>query len=228
MTPGHDITVVSSLSISCVTGIVLAGGRSSRFGKDKGFEPFARENLIERAANQLKGFHEVIVATSAELAVRVNALRLAARTAIDTRAGLGPIAGIHAGLLVSSTEHSLVVACDMPFLNRQLLLYMAGLRRGYDIVVPRVGGFTEPLHAIYSKNCLPAIEKKINAGSPALHDLLQGPRVRFVEEDEVDRFDPRHLSFININSQADMERAKKLALDLHLETPNSIEGDVRA
>lgn len=211
-----------------VTGIVLAGGKSTRFGTDKGFELFGPESLIERAVSLLDWLEKLIVVTSAELAQRIDALRLPARTVLDVKTGLGPMAGIHAGLLASSTRHSLVVACDMPFLNRHLLEYMIGLRQGYDMVVPRVSGLPEHLHAVYSRDCLPAIERKFAQGRSEVHALVDGVRVRFVEQAEVDRFDPQHLSFFNVNSKTDMDRARRLVNDMAAAAAKSREGGSKA
>ncbi len=213
--------------VDAVTGIILAGGKSIRYGRDKAFERIAGETLIDRALRQvgsLSGVQELMLVTSEKLAAGLNYLKSAVqrgqgeisqcapaiRIVCDQRPEQGPMGGIHAGLSAATCEYSVIVGCDMPFLNRGLLQYMFSLRSGYDMVVPRVSGLPEPLHAIYSKSCLPAIETRLEAGKPMVYRLLEGVRVRFVEQDEVERFDPKHLSFFNINSMDDMEKAREL------------------
>lgn len=112
---------------------------------------------------------------------------------------------------MSEHAYNIVVAGDMPFLNVELLRYMLGIAPYHDIVVPRVGSMKEPLHAVYSRRCLEPIDRMFNSGDFQVSHLLELPRVRFVESAEIERFDPAHLSFFNINTQADLDRARSLA-----------------
>ncbi len=79
------------------------------------------------------------------------------------------------------------------------------------MVAPRVGDYVEPLHAVYTKSCLTPIESMIKQDNLSVHKLLQSVKVRYVETEEINRFDPAHLSFFNINTDADLEKARKLA-----------------
>jgi molybdopterin-guanine dinucleotide biosynthesis protein A len=79
-------------------------------------------------------------------------------------------------------------------------------------VVPRLDGLVEPLHAVYSKSCLAPIERLLKQGNMEVRVLFDLVRVRYVESDEIDRFDPEHLSFFNINTEADLERARQIAM----------------
>jgi molybdopterin-guanine dinucleotide biosynthesis protein A len=97
----------------------------------------------------------------------------------------------------------------MPFLNLSLLRYMQGLASRYDVVIPRRGQLTEALHAFYSRNCLPLIEQQLLAGDLRIIHFLPHVRVRYVDREEIEVFDPQHLSFFNINSQADLEKARE-------------------
>lgn len=124
--------------------------------------------------------------------------------------GMGPLGGIYTGLSEASSFHSLVVACDMPFLNRSLLEYMVELAPSYDFIVPRVKGELEPLHAVYSKNCLEPMARRLRRGELRIIGFAEEVRVRIVEEAEMDRFDPEHLSFFNINTADDLRRAREL------------------
>ena len=117
---------------------------------------------------------------------------------------------IFSGLQASSNHHSLVVACDMPFLNLALVRHMQSLAGAYDVVIPRVQQFTEALHAIYSKRCLPHIESRLRAGDLQVTGFLPDVRVGYVEQAEIEIFDPDHLSFFNINSQEDLQKAYEI------------------
>jgi len=121
------------------------------------------------------------------------------------------LVGIYTGLTASDSFYNLVVACDMPFLNRGLLQYMIQIADSFDVVVPRLGNMVEPLHAVYSKNCLAPAESLLKQGNLSVYQLFPLVKVRYVEAEEIDRFDPQHLSFFNINTEADLETARKLA-----------------
>jgi len=98
----------------------------------------------------------------------------------------------------------------MPFLNRALLCYMVQLSANFDLVVPRVGNLAEPLHAVYTKDCLAPIEDMIKQGELKIHLLFNLVKVRYVEAEEIERYDPGHLSFFNVNTEADLKKAREL------------------
>ncbi len=122
----------------------------------------------------------------------------------DIYADRGPLGGIHSAVFNARTPHVLTVACDMPWLNRELLAYLLTLRETADVVVPRWGKFPEPLHAVYSKRCLPPIEKNIEAGDLKITRFYHDVTVRFVDRREIARFDPLGQSFTNVNSPQDL------------------------
>lgn len=123
----------------------------------------------------------------------------------DVRDRRGSLIGLYSGLLHSQDDYNLVVACDMPFLNRRLLEYMAGLSREYDVLLPRIGTFVEPLHAIYSRDLLPVIEECVRRDQQRIRDIFAGRRVQYLTEEEIDRFDPRRRSFVNVNTPEEYE-----------------------
>jgi len=87
---------------------------------------------------------------------------------------------------------------------------MLEVSAGFDIVIPRLGNMIEPLHAVYSKNCLGAIEKLLAEDILKVDNLLKMVKVRYVEAGEIDNFDPEHLSFFNVNTKADLNIAREL------------------
>jgi molybdopterin-guanine dinucleotide biosynthesis protein A len=81
---------------------------------------------------------------------------------------------------------------------------------GYDYTLPKINNWYEPLHAIYSKNCIGPINSILEQGKKVIVELFKYVKVRYVEAEEIGRFDPQHLSFFNINTREDMEKAKKI------------------
>jgi molybdopterin-guanine dinucleotide biosynthesis protein A len=134
-----------------------------------------------------------------------------ARIALDIYPGKGSLGGIFSGLSAAQEEWGVVVACDMPFLNLDLLRYLASLREDVDAVVPVLEGRPEPTHSLYSKACLPHIEARLKANDLKISGFFDEVRVKYVPEDDIARFDPDYLSFFNINSPADLDKALALA-----------------
>ena len=130
----------------------------------------------------------------------------------DVYGGKGPLGGIYTGLLTSRSSNSIVVACDMPFLNTELLRYMVESAEGFDAVVPRLGDrMVEPLHAIYSQDCVSKIKTRLEQDRLGVLSFLDTLHVRHVEKVECQRFDPELMSFFNINYQSDLDRAIEMA-----------------
>jgi molybdopterin-guanine dinucleotide biosynthesis protein A len=134
------------------------------------------------------------------------------RRVVDIYPGKGPLGGIYSGLVASSCSRAIVVACDMPFVSVALLDYMAQFIPAFDVVVPRMKEMVEPLCAIYSKNCVVPIQRLLERNELAIRELFGAVRVKYVEEDSIDRVDPEHLSFFNVNTKADLDKARRLLL----------------
>ena len=196
------------MDVSC---IVLAGGKGLRLGQDKALEVVGDRSLLEWVIFHLSSLNSNIIVVTA---FKRSFLQLGGypklKVVTDIYPSKGALGGIYTGLKASGSFSNLVVACDMPFLNQALLRYMIQVSAGFDLVVPRLGDMVEPLHAVYSKGCLASIESLLQQDNLSLRQLFTLVKVRYVEAEEIDRFDPEHLSFFNINSQADLERAKRL------------------
>ncbi|MFC1994692.1 molybdenum cofactor guanylyltransferase [Chloroflexota bacterium] len=193
-----------------MTAIMLAGGRSRRLGREKAQMTVAGESLLERVTSRVGLLCTRVIVVAAQ-GQQLAAPYCGAEIIADMYPGKGPLGGIYTGLLASDSFHSLVVACDMPFLNLELLRYMVELAPELDVVVPLSHGMPEPLHSIYSKNCLPHMERLLEQGDLRIADFFPRVRVRLVQERDSAKFDPLHLSFFNINTRADLERAQELA-----------------
>jgi molybdopterin-guanine dinucleotide biosynthesis protein A len=200
-----------TLDIGC---IVLAGGKGLRLGRDKVREVVGNSNLLQRVLFKLAPFNgNIIIVTAGEKSLPQFAGYQRFRIVTDTYPGKGALGGIYTGLAISDSEYNLVVACDMPFLNQALLRYMIGLSAGFDLVVPRLDELVEPLHAVYTKSCLAPIEKLLKQDNLEIRALFEMVKVRYVEAEEIDRFDPKHLSFFNINTEADLKKAWQLVTE---------------
>ncbi len=197
----------SSSKYMKVTSIVLAGGKNLRLGKYKALEVIGGKSLIERVIERLRPLtNRILIVTSQEQSDLPVADR--AEILVDLYPGKGPLGGMYTGLLSSQSSRSIVVACDMLFLNTELLRYMIELSRDFDVVVPRLGEeMVEPLHAIYSKNCLGNMKTQLERKQLRVNSFFNSVRVRYVERAECQKLDPQLLSFFNINYQSDLDRA---------------------
>jgi molybdopterin-guanine dinucleotide biosynthesis protein A len=191
--------------VSC-SAIILAGGQSQRLGTDKALLELDGKWLLERIVNTLASLSNdlLVIANDEE-----KFAQLPVRLIPDARPGTGPLGGIYSGLQAMRHERGLFVACDMPLLNPALLQYMIQLSADFDVVIPRIAGNTEPLHAVYSKACVRPIAKVLDGGELRVIAFFPQVRVRYVEHNEIDVLDPEHLSFFNINTPDDLKRAQQ-------------------
>jgi molybdopterin-guanine dinucleotide biosynthesis protein A len=198
-----------SLSVDTrdVSGIILAGGKSARLGHNKALVDAAGRLLIERVIDRVQSVvDEIVLVTNCP--DRFSFLDLPMTG--DIYRGVGTLGGLHAGLRAVHGQYALTVGCDMPLLNVDLLRHIVSLRHGYDVVIPRVGEYTEPLHALYGRRCLPGIERAIEAGQRRVMRACDDVRVRYVTDGEIAAYDPRHLSFFNVNDADDLRTMEEL------------------
>lgn len=187
--------------MSQLTVAIQAGGQSSRMGQDKSFVLFQGRPMIEVVGDTVKGLGDelILIANRPE-----DYAHLGLPIHTDLYPDHGPLGGIFTAVTAASHPHTLVVACDMPWLNRDLLRYMIALRQEADVIVPRWDKYPEPLHAIYGKACLPAIEAKLQAKQLKITAFFGRVQVRFVEREEIEQFDRHGRSFANINTPQDL------------------------
>jgi molybdopterin-guanine dinucleotide biosynthesis protein A len=186
------------------TTAIMAGGKSSRMGTDKAFVPLLGKPMIEHVLERVSGLgDEQIIITNSAQKYRYLGLPLFS----DIYENHGPLGGLHAALAQATYDHVLVVACDMPWLNRSLLAYMVSLLDTADVIVPRWTKFPEPLHAVYSKACLEAVTACLETQRLKLIAFYGRVRVRFLEREELASFDARGRSFANINTPDDLSQA---------------------
>jgi len=185
---------------SLATGVILAGGESRRMGRDKAFLDLGGCPMIAIVADRLRQVADEII-ISAD-----NVERFAPygdRCVPDLYHGVGTLGGIHAGLLAASHDLAVIVGCDMPLLNPDVLARFVNWAAEADLVVLRQEQGVEPLHAVYRKSCLPAIEKTIQTGQRCAYAFYNDIRVRYVHPGEIADLDPELQSFCNVNTPSE-------------------------
>ncbi len=187
--------------------VILAGGKSTRMGQNKALLKIREHRMLEDAVTKLSGvFAEILISANDELYNNLNK-----RVVPDVYKDFGPLGGIHATLKQSGHHVNFFTACDMPFIDVKLAVYMINLIEGYDAVVPRIGEYYQPLFAVYTKDCLQAVESLIDAGrrkTSAIYDLV---RVKFIDTHELCKFGNPDEMFFNVNTPLDIELAKNMA-----------------
>lgn len=183
------------------TLVILAGGRSRRMGRDKAGLPAGDGTLIEHLVRRLASVAADIIIAGGPSVWEVDGVRKVE----DRYPGLGPLAGIHAGLLAASRSWVWVVACDLPDVEPGLGALLCGRAVGVEAVVPRVDDRPEALCAVYDRSLAPRIASFLQAGKRRVQDLLAQLDVRYVPAAELRQVDPELRSFRNLNTPADYE-----------------------
>ncbi|MDX9917002.1 MAG: molybdenum cofactor guanylyltransferase [Gudongella sp.] len=185
------------------TAIILAGGKSSRMGFDKQTLRFRERGLMDGLIKKLrKDFDEIIVVTNKpELYIG-----LADVITQDIIPDMGPLSGIHAGLLRASSKYSFVTACDMPNINHDYIRYMMDMVKGevHLACVTLLGQWIEPFNAFYNVDMVGDIEKFLKRGEKAVHRLLKDMDVCLIPEEKARTFSPEWEMFFNINTREDL------------------------
>lgn len=190
------------------TAIILAGGKSSRMGRNKPLAMIGGERLIERAARTVSSlFDSLIVVTNSDLGVEIRGVYFVR----DIVPFQGPLGGLQAGLAASDTEDNFVLACDMPFVTRELIEYIWSLRREADAVLPKTEKGIEPLCAAYSKSCLPAVNKAMKEGTRRIITVIESVSTRIVGPNELAKIPGIDRAFLNINTETDLQEALKMS-----------------
>lgn len=187
------------------TVAIIAGGKSSRMGTDKSFVELLGKPMIEHLLSRVTdlGQAETILITNCP----AEYIHLDLPMYGDVLPEKGSLGGIYTALFYSKTPRTLVIACDMPFVHPALLKHMLTLYEGFDVVAPRVNGYPEGFHAIYSRACLNLIRQNLDADKLKVTDFYSKVTVRYLDEAEYQVFDPQRLSFFNVNTPQDLQEA---------------------
>jgi len=166
-----------------VTGIILAGGVSSRMGKDKGLCEFKGKPLVNHAIEVLVPLCNTILISSNNI---IGYESFGFQVVADEFKGIGPIGGIYSSLRKSATKHNLVISCDTPFINMELLKYILSNSDNYDVVVPEHGNsFIEPLAAFYSSEIISHLESSIEKKDYKLMNFFKKVRFKSIRVDNI-------------------------------------------
>jgi len=196
----------SGLSFSLA---IIAGGQSRRMERDKAFVELAGKPLIEHVLERSAdlGQAETIIIANKPAQYRHLGLPMYR----DVLPGKGSLGGIYTALVKAKRPHALVLACDMPFVNADLLRFMiAQMDSELDIVVPTVDAYPQGLHAIYKKTCIKPIAEQLAADRLKIIRFYDQMRVRYLDETDCAPFDPDGRCFTNLNTPAELAEAERL------------------
>jgi len=191
-----------------ISGIILGGGQSRRMGRDKRRLTWEGEPFLDRVSRLMKSlFDEVLVVAAQE---DYDCSHLPVRLVTDIIPEKGSLGGLYTGLIEAKHSLTFAVACDMPFLIKESIARVC-LGPPSDVLVVKLSTGLQPLHARYTKGCVPVIAQMIHEGDLKIQNLISrsGLTVNIIEESLFDDIDPSRLSFNNINTPADLEFARK-------------------
>lgn len=184
---------------SDLTGIVLTGGKSSRMGVEKGLLEFRGKPLVQYGIDLLSCYAGRTLLSTAHPGYG----RFGLETVPDEVAGRGPAAGLAAALKYSNTDWNLVLACDLPFLEKELIELLLCNTFDYQAVIPIHSGNIEPLAGLYHKSLAPVFEENLDKGNFALHRILEKSRVNWV--DAVALTEKFPILFTNFNTAVELK-----------------------
>jgi len=186
-----------------MTAVILAGGKNSRMGRNKAFLKIKGKTFIERQIELLrKVFDEIIISANTPSEYEYLDLHVAE----DVFPNKGPLGGIYTGLILSNSFYTFMLACDMPFVEVELIKHLKGLTEGYDAVVPKSERGLEPLHAFYSKDCIVPIKKELDLNNLRIISFFPDVRVKTVELDSLASSKNFNNSIKNLNTMEEYER----------------------
>lgn len=185
---------------------LLAGGKSSRMGMDKALLTFRGQALFGFILDQVQGLSDDVYVISNREDVDAYAPY---RVFPDKILDIGALGGIYSALNYSQNELCLILACDMPFVNRALIELLRTEAAGYDAVVPELGErLLEPFRALYRRSCLPAIKAAIDAGERRAVSFLPQVKAKRIPRAVLAQIDPGLESFANINTPEDLAQVE--------------------
>lgn len=189
-----------------LSAVILAGGDSKRMGTNKALLTLDNVCLIDMIVEKLTAnFREVLIVTdNGRDFQHLNAVIV---KDIIKQGEKNALRGVHAGLFHASSPAAFFVACDMPFLSSPLIHFMSKYALEYDAVVPRVGGYFQPLFAFYHRRILERITRSLEQQSFKITDFYAGLNMKEIDEASIQLFDPGMRSFFNINTRKDYEQA---------------------
>ncbi len=194
------------------SAIILAGGKGSRLNfLNKAFLKIGDRTLIQIIIDNIEQVvNEIIVSVSDEEEKKVFEKELGnIKIVADSVKNFGPVAGILSGLKNTESDYSIVLACDMPFVNKNVVEYLFKNVKGYDAIIPKWDDDrVEPLHAVYKRDkMLIEAEKAVNSGFKRIIVPISNlSKVKYISVNEIADIDPGLKTFLNINTMEDFKR----------------------
>ena len=187
--------------------VIQAGGESSRMGRDKALVPLAGRPMIEHILTRVTGLgDETLITTNNPDALEYLGLPLAT----DEEPAAGALPGLRTALRAAQGDNVLILACDMPFVNRLLLEYQLTLVPKADVIVPEWRDNYQTMHAVYArKKVLRAVEQVVEEGERRMISFYPHVKVYTVSPEEVAEYDPKGRSFFNVNTPEDLADAER-------------------
>ncbi len=189
-----------------MNAVILVGGKSSRMGTNKAFLELKGKTFIESQIELLREMFDEI-SISANTSSEYEYLNLPIFK--DVYPGKGPLGGIYTSLINSSSVHTFMLACDMPFVEPALIKHLKDLTKEYDVVIPKSEKGLEPLHAFYSRKCIEPIKRSLDENNLRIISFLPHVRVKVVELDSLSSSDSFKNSIKNLNTRDDYEGVTK-------------------
>lgn len=190
-----------------ISAAVLVGGKSSRMGYNKAFLKLGDYTMLENIILKVSiAIPDIFLVGSDQNLYSYLGLPFFT----DVYKNCGPLGGIHCALTMSETQYVFICACDMPYIDTELVNYMANNTYNYDIVVPYVRDEVEPLYAIYNKKCLGPIMTMIKSGHKKIRDVFDRVNTKYICTEEIRKIANPELVFMNLNTQNDVNKARLL------------------
>lgn len=195
------------------TAAVLAGGKGKRLGLDKTGLVIKGEPVLRRIVFlMMEIFPRVLVVAQEGNHSLEEVDDGKVRVVCDIIPDKGPMGGIYTALARSEDPYVFVTACDMPYPRPELIRRLLTEAPGWEAVVPRRGRYIEPLFSVYARNVRERMREKLEGGRLKIYEFIGELRVRYLEEEEIARYDPEFLSFFNVNTPEDLEKAHRYSL----------------
>ncbi len=188
-----------------LTGITLAGGKSSRMGRDKGFCTIDHQPLVRYSIEVLSRMCNSILIGANDPAYQ----QFGYPVIPDEITGKGPVGGIYSCLKASASEDNFILSCDMPLMSEDFIHFVVSKKAGYEVVIPVFKGLPEPLCAYYHKGIVLKLKEQIDAGVYKMQDVVKPLNTLFLEIEDESIFHDAAL-FLNVNSETDLELAKRI------------------
>lgn len=188
------------------SGIILAGGKNTRMGQNKSFLSINGERLIDKTLNLYRQiFTDIIIVTNDPLSY----IEFTdAAIATDIYRGKGPLGGIYTGLFYAKNDYAFVCPCDMPFLKKDFVDYLLAQNGKCDVIVPETAEGYQPLHAVYSRNCLPSIRRLILMDKLKITGFYRDMQVLPISEEQIRPFNEDGSLFQNLNTPEELEKVQ--------------------